>query len=508
MAIDTKYTIELRRGSASDWTAINPILHDGEPGYEEDTRLFKIGDGITHWNDLEYAVQVGPPGNDGTDGTDGVDGNDGADGSEGASYIDRFTATADQTAFVTSITPTGVISVFVNGLLQRLTTDYTVSGSTVTLTTGALVGDSVTLMYGVVGGTAGPAGEPGDPGPPGDDGAPGAPGPAAWTTVATWTASTAYTVGPPASVVTYLGETYVCTTSHTSTGSFDATKWTKVAAKGVDSSGGSATKESFTATAGQTVFTLSGAGGADLMVFRNGLLQRLTTDYTVSGNVVTLTTGALVGDAITVVYGSSVIAGLAYDVPPGGASDLEFTTTGSTIPNSGAWLNQQSGDTFETHSGKAIISLLGAAFTYVRGVEWDCPATSAWQAIIKADFLQYGGGEPVIYLRDSSGGVIAAFTWRATVGWIILKFNSATSFATDSGARHDPDVPCGMPYLRIKKNSASSWDFGVGPTPRSFVNVWTAFNIGSWVTPNKLGFGGQTSSAAGIMWSVDSVRFS
>ena len=79
--------------------------------------------------------------------------------------------------------------------------------------------------------------------PPGGGGS--APGPAAWTEVTTWTASTAYVVGPPASVVTYLGETYVCTTAHSATSTFDATKWTKVAAKGADGaigggSGGSA----------------------------------------------------------------------------------------------------------------------------------------------------------------------------------------------------------------------------------------------------------------------------
>ena len=37
--------------------------------------------------------------------------------------------------------------------------------------------------------------------------------------------------------MTYDGESYVCSTSHTSGGSFDATKWTKIAAKGADGAG-------------------------------------------------------------------------------------------------------------------------------------------------------------------------------------------------------------------------------------------------------------------------------
>lgn len=45
-----------RRGLASQWTAINPILEIGELGFEEDTKKFKIGDGQSTWNILPYFV--------------------------------------------------------------------------------------------------------------------------------------------------------------------------------------------------------------------------------------------------------------------------------------------------------------------------------------------------------------------------------------------------------------------------------------------------------------------
>lgn len=38
-----------RRGTAAEWAAQNPILGDGEMGYETDTKVFKIGDGVTPW---------------------------------------------------------------------------------------------------------------------------------------------------------------------------------------------------------------------------------------------------------------------------------------------------------------------------------------------------------------------------------------------------------------------------------------------------------------------------
>lgn len=46
-----------RSDESSNWTAQNPILGKGEPGYELDTTLLKIGDGVTTWNDLPYINQ-------------------------------------------------------------------------------------------------------------------------------------------------------------------------------------------------------------------------------------------------------------------------------------------------------------------------------------------------------------------------------------------------------------------------------------------------------------------
>lgn len=43
-----------RRGLASQWTAINPILEIGEFGFEEDTQKFKVGDGESSWTELPY----------------------------------------------------------------------------------------------------------------------------------------------------------------------------------------------------------------------------------------------------------------------------------------------------------------------------------------------------------------------------------------------------------------------------------------------------------------------
>jgi hypothetical protein len=47
--------IQLKRGTASQWTAANTVLFAGEIGYETDTAKFKIGNGSTAWNSLGYS---------------------------------------------------------------------------------------------------------------------------------------------------------------------------------------------------------------------------------------------------------------------------------------------------------------------------------------------------------------------------------------------------------------------------------------------------------------------
>ena len=46
--------IQVRRGTASQWTSANTTLASGEWGFESDTGKVKIGDGSTAWNSLGY----------------------------------------------------------------------------------------------------------------------------------------------------------------------------------------------------------------------------------------------------------------------------------------------------------------------------------------------------------------------------------------------------------------------------------------------------------------------
>jgi Major tropism determinant N-terminal domain len=45
--------MQQRRGLASEWSTVNPILADGEIGIDKTNKCFKIGDGVTNWNNLK-----------------------------------------------------------------------------------------------------------------------------------------------------------------------------------------------------------------------------------------------------------------------------------------------------------------------------------------------------------------------------------------------------------------------------------------------------------------------
>lgn len=199
------YTIKLRRGLSSDWTVVNPILAEGEFGYELDTRNFKIGDGSTTWNLLEYVIDTNDRLPDASGLTDNQillsfggewtvvelpsslpnpaglpDGKmlgvvseewvvvDAPISGGGTGYLGRknFVSTAGQTEFALDAVDLDVIVVTLNGITLD-SIDYTLAGSTLTLDEPTVLGDGVSVFWNSDG--TPPPSEPvvGPPGPPG-----------------------------------------------------------------------------------------------------------------------------------------------------------------------------------------------------------------------------------------------------------------------------------------------------------------------------------------------------
>lgn len=91
---------------------------------------------------------------------------------------------------------------------------------------------------------------------------------------------------------------------------------------------GNYSSTTFTATAGQTAFTISHTQGF-VQVFMNGLLLDLTVDYTSNGSAITLTSGAAAGDEIEVVAYNTFSVGDALNQA---AADTRYVnTSGDTM---------------------------------------------------------------------------------------------------------------------------------------------------------------------------------
>ncbi len=46
--------IKFRKETAANWSTVNPVLNEGEPGIETDTLKMKVGNGTSSWNSLDY----------------------------------------------------------------------------------------------------------------------------------------------------------------------------------------------------------------------------------------------------------------------------------------------------------------------------------------------------------------------------------------------------------------------------------------------------------------------
>ena len=110
---------------------------------------------------------------------------------------------------------------------------------------------------------------------------------------------------------------------------------------------GNFSSTTFTATAGQTAFTIAHTQGF-VQVFMNGLLLDLTTDYTSNGSAITLTTAAAAGDEIEVVKYNTFSVGDAVPASGGTFTGSINASAGLTTPAGHVIQVAQSSDTTET----------------------------------------------------------------------------------------------------------------------------------------------------------------
>jgi hypothetical protein len=103
------FRVQIRRDTTLNWNTNDPILLDGEFGYETDTGRYKIGNGIDVWSDLIYSLVgiTGPTGGTGATGATGLTGSTGITGPTGSQGIQGPTGEAGATGSQGIQGPTG-----------------------------------------------------------------------------------------------------------------------------------------------------------------------------------------------------------------------------------------------------------------------------------------------------------------------------------------------------------------------------------------------------------------
>ncbi len=157
--------IQMRRGTTSEWNSADPILNEGEIGYNSTLTSFKIGDGTSIWSDLDYYQaaaditpnEIGAIASTEKNAVDGVAGLDGSKNVITALSVVFEGATADaHETFLTVTEPASDITINLpstaDTLVGRATTDTltnkSISGATNTLSNignGSLTNSAITI---------------------------------------------------------------------------------------------------------------------------------------------------------------------------------------------------------------------------------------------------------------------------------------------------------------------------------------------------------------------------
>lgn len=190
----------------------------------------------------------------------------------------------------------------------------------------------------------------------------------------------------------------------------------------------------------------------------------------------------------------------------GGGDDYNFTATSSSLPSGWAYLNSTANLTYQEMAGKGTLMYAGGAFSYVRGIYKTLPGGFT-QATFRFSGMTFntGSDDLIFFIQDSTSTKVIDLAFRSSGTVVLHRFNSPTSFSAQTTINWPAGFISG--YVRIVKNSSSSWDFQYGTARGAFVTLFN-FDVSSFTSAiDRIGFGFVNEAGNKQVLSVDYVKF-
>jgi len=245
---------------------------------------------------------------------------------------------------------------------------------------------------------------------------------------------------------------------------------------------GNYSSTTFTATAGQTAFTISHTQGF-IQVFMNGLLLDETADYTSNGSAVTLTSGAAAGDEIEVVAYNTFSVGDALNQA---AADTRYVNASGDTMTGDLTIDT---NTFHVDVADNRVGIGTAAptnnLTIVDGGATPYGADATLLLDMKRNTTNSGATNAVgLRLANNSNGFSVKYGGASDTLNISGGSGNATATFRNDGGMTLPYQPMFDAYLSANVTHPSgNYNMSTGDSWATRTNVGSHFSSGTFTAP-------------------------
>ncbi len=191
--------------------------------------------------------------------------------------------------------------------------------------------------------------------------------------------------------------------------------------------------------------------------------------------------------------------------------DEEFVRAGATsLPTGWSWFNQGT-NTYTERFGAGVMKMIPAAST-ARGLMRALPSEASWRAtMFLSDSVSSTAGSDVyqfgLCLRNFTSGKLMALRRGSTSGVRLTRFddNSLTNGANIGTQQFG--FGNGIQGFRVRRNSATSWDFDYSADGGiSWTSVVAAQDISTHMTPDQIGLYGVNNVGVNAELAIHAFR--